>query len=380
MYSWRSSRGELAERVRRDSGHGRPRRARDGDRRPGAGSEAAGARRRQHRRRARQPRARRARASRPRRSCSGPSAPRSARRATRRCSSTSSRPAPRLVIFGAVDYAAALARLARAAGWRPFVCDPRSQFATRERFPDAEEVIVAWPDEAFARLGGIDRATYIAVLTHDPKLDDAALTLALRSDAALRGRDGQPPRAGAATRAAAGRRRAARSCSSGSPRRSGSTSERSARGDRAFDHGRGRRRAERPRRRPPLAGRGPDPRGGRLIGGARASRPARPRASARPKQLAELDGVPLLEHSLRTMHRGAGGPRRGRARAGAEEIAAGVDLHGADPVVCARWEEGQSASLACGLAELADCEAVVVTLGRPAARVARRDPARDRRP
>lgn len=96
-------------------------------------------------------------------------------------------PAPRLVIFGAVDYAAALARLARAAGWRPYVCDPRSQFATAARFPDADEVIVAWPDEAFARLGGIDRATYIAVLTHDPKLDDAALTIALNSDAAYVG-------------------------------------------------------------------------------------------------------------------------------------------------------------------------------------------------
>jgi xanthine dehydrogenase accessory factor len=91
-------------------------------------------------------------------------------------------PAPRLVVFGAVDYAAALCRLARAAGWRPYVCDPRSQFATPERFPDAEEVIVAWPDAAFARLG-IDRATYIAVLTHDPKLDDAALELALHSEA-----------------------------------------------------------------------------------------------------------------------------------------------------------------------------------------------------
>jgi xanthine dehydrogenase accessory factor len=92
-------------------------------------------------------------------------------------------PAPRLVIFGAVDYAASLARLARAAGWRPFVCDPRSQFATRERFPDAEDVIAAWPEEAFARLGGIDRATFVAVLTHDPKLDDAALSIALRSEA-----------------------------------------------------------------------------------------------------------------------------------------------------------------------------------------------------
>jgi xanthine dehydrogenase accessory factor len=96
-------------------------------------------------------------------------------------------PPPRLIMFGAVDFAGALARMARAAGWRPYVIDPRGRFATRERFPDAEEIVVAWPDEAFAQIGGIDRATYIAVLTHDPKLDDAALELALRSDAAYIG-------------------------------------------------------------------------------------------------------------------------------------------------------------------------------------------------
>jgi xanthine dehydrogenase accessory factor len=92
-------------------------------------------------------------------------------------------PPPRLVVFGAVDFAAALCRVARAAGWRPFVVDPRSRFATPERFPEAEEVIAAWPAEALARIGGIDRATYLAVLTHDPKLDDAALIAALDSDA-----------------------------------------------------------------------------------------------------------------------------------------------------------------------------------------------------
>ncbi|MEJ7716177.1 MAG: XdhC family protein [Thermoleophilaceae bacterium] len=63
-------------------------------------------------------------------------------------------PAPRLIVFGAVDYTAALCRLARAAGWRPYVCDPRSQFATAERFPDAEQVVAAWPQEAFAAAGG----------------------------------------------------------------------------------------------------------------------------------------------------------------------------------------------------------------------------------
>jgi xanthine dehydrogenase accessory factor len=92
-------------------------------------------------------------------------------------------PAPRLILFGAVPIAAALCRLARAAGWRPYVVDPRTRFATRERFPDAEQVLAAWPDEVFAQLGGIDPATSIVVLTHDPKLDDAALAVALRSPA-----------------------------------------------------------------------------------------------------------------------------------------------------------------------------------------------------
>jgi xanthine dehydrogenase accessory factor len=91
-------------------------------------------------------------------------------------------PPPRLIIFGAVDFAAALCKMAKATGWRPFVVDPRARFAQPARFPDAEEVVAAWPEEAFARLGGIDRATAIAVLTHDPKLDDAALQVAFDSD------------------------------------------------------------------------------------------------------------------------------------------------------------------------------------------------------
>jgi xanthine dehydrogenase accessory factor len=92
-------------------------------------------------------------------------------------------PSPRLIVFGAVDIAASLCSVARVCGWRPYVIDPRARFATPERFPDAVEVIAAWPEEAVARLGGIDPATSIVVLTHDPKLDDAALLLALRSPA-----------------------------------------------------------------------------------------------------------------------------------------------------------------------------------------------------
>jgi xanthine dehydrogenase accessory factor len=92
-------------------------------------------------------------------------------------------PPPRLVIVGAVDFAAQLSAVAALVGWRAFVVDPRARFATPERFPAAERVLAAWPQVAFLDLAPIDRATAIAVLTHDPKLDDAALTAALSSDA-----------------------------------------------------------------------------------------------------------------------------------------------------------------------------------------------------
>jgi xanthine dehydrogenase accessory factor len=92
-------------------------------------------------------------------------------------------PPPRLVLFGAVELAAALSRLARAMGWRSYVVDPREQHLTADRFPDADELIALWPDEAFERIGGIDESTAVAVLTHDPVLDDPALVVALRSPA-----------------------------------------------------------------------------------------------------------------------------------------------------------------------------------------------------
>lgn len=96
-------------------------------------------------------------------------------------------PAPRLVIVGAVELAAALCRLAPVVGWRAFVVDPRPRFAVADRFPGAEEVLAAWPSEAFAALGGLDAATAVVALTHDPVLDDGALELALASDACFVG-------------------------------------------------------------------------------------------------------------------------------------------------------------------------------------------------
>ena len=99
-----------------------------------------------------------------------------------------------------------------------------------------------------------------------------------------------------------------------------------------------------------------------MIGGLVLAAGASTRFGAQ-KQLAELDGVPMLEHSLRTMRSALVGRVVVVLGSGADEIVSKVNLHGSDPIVCTRWDEGQSASLACGLAELSECEAVVVTLG-----------------
>lgn len=96
-------------------------------------------------------------------------------------------PAPKLIMFGAVPLAAALCGLAPALGWAAYVADPRPRFAVADRFPGADGVLVAWPQEAFAAVGGIDSSTVVLLLTHDPTLDDPALEIALRSPCAFVG-------------------------------------------------------------------------------------------------------------------------------------------------------------------------------------------------
>jgi xanthine dehydrogenase accessory factor len=91
-------------------------------------------------------------------------------------------PPPRLVVVGAVDTGEALCAGARALGWHTVCVDARPQFATPERIPSADEIVVAWPDEALAELR-LDRDTAVAVLTHDEKFDIPALLAALRSEA-----------------------------------------------------------------------------------------------------------------------------------------------------------------------------------------------------
>src|SRR5437660_1537642 len=87
-----------------------------------------------------------------------------------------------LVIIGAIHIAIPLHRLAKLMGYRVTVIDARAKFATRERFPEADELIVAWPDEAMAKIA-VERSTYVVILTHDPKFDLPALRSVLKQDA-----------------------------------------------------------------------------------------------------------------------------------------------------------------------------------------------------
>jgi xanthine dehydrogenase accessory factor len=89
---------------------------------------------------------------------------------------------PTLLVFGGVHIAMALTRMAKPLGFRTIVADGRDAFLTRERFPDVDELILGWPDEVFRRVG-LDAATCVCLLTHDPKFDEPAVQLALRSPA-----------------------------------------------------------------------------------------------------------------------------------------------------------------------------------------------------
>jgi xanthine dehydrogenase accessory factor len=92
-------------------------------------------------------------------------------------------PRPRMLVFGAIDFAAALAQQGSFLGYRVTVCDARAVFATPVRFPTADHVVVEWPHRylaAQAEAGEIDQSTVICVLTHDPKFDVPVLEAALR--------------------------------------------------------------------------------------------------------------------------------------------------------------------------------------------------------
>ncbi|MFI8947206.1 XdhC family protein [Streptomyces sp. NPDC053750] len=91
----------------------------------------------------------------------------------------SSVPPPRMIVFGAIDFASALVRVGKFLGYHVTVCDARPVFATKARFPEADEIVVEWPHEYLARTA-VDARTVLCVLTHDAKFDVPLLELALR--------------------------------------------------------------------------------------------------------------------------------------------------------------------------------------------------------
>jgi xanthine dehydrogenase accessory factor len=92
-------------------------------------------------------------------------------------------PPPRMLVFGAVDFTAALVKVAKVLGYRVTVCDAREVFATRARFPQADEVVVDWPDRLLGRVGStLTPRDAVCVLTHDAKFDVPALVAALATD------------------------------------------------------------------------------------------------------------------------------------------------------------------------------------------------------
>jgi xanthine dehydrogenase accessory factor len=95
-------------------------------------------------------------------------------------------PKPRMIVFGAIDFAAAVARVGAFLGYRVTVCDARPTFATEKRFPDADEVIVDWPHRYLAKTD-VDERTVVCVLTHDPKFDVPLLEVALKMPLAYLG-------------------------------------------------------------------------------------------------------------------------------------------------------------------------------------------------
>jgi xanthine dehydrogenase accessory factor len=95
-------------------------------------------------------------------------------------------PRPRMIVFGAIDFAAAVARIGSFLGYHVTVCDARETFATRKRFPDADEVVVEWPHRYLERTP-VDERTVLCVLTHDPKFDVPLLEIALRAPVAYVG-------------------------------------------------------------------------------------------------------------------------------------------------------------------------------------------------
>ena len=135
---------------------------------------------------------------------------------------------PRMVIFGAIDFSAALARIATEIGYAVTIVDARQAFAASPRFAEHAEVVVSWPAE-YLRDQVLGPRDAVLVFTHDPKFDEPALTAALETGAGYIGALGEPPHARGRASSASSPRACARTSWPGSTRRAASTSARARR-------------------------------------------------------------------------------------------------------------------------------------------------------
>jgi xanthine dehydrogenase accessory factor len=266
-------------------------------------------------------------------------------------------PAPRMLVFGAIDFARAVARVGKFLGYRVTVCDARGVFATPKRFPEADEVVVEWPHR-YLEHADIDSRTVLCVLTHDPKFDVPLLEAALKTDAAYIGAMGS-------------RRthedRLARLRDEGVPEEDLARIASPIGGDRGVDRGRdrgaalGRQRAAAGRDR----GTHPQVTGGRPTSGVAGLVLAAGagRRLGRPKALLELDGERLVDRAVRALRDAGCDPVVVVVGAAPLPVPAATVIENPD------WSSGMASSVRVGLAALdaaadtdTDTDAVVVMM------------------
>ena len=292
-------------------------------------------------------------------------------------------PPPRMLVFGAIDFAAAVARVGRFLGFYVTVCDARPVFATTKRFPEADEVVVRWPHEYLAETE-VDERTVICVLTHDPKFDVPLLEAALRTPAAYIGAMGSrrthEDRLARLREAGLTDAELARLASPIGLDIGARTPEETAvsiAAEIVSAHWGGTGRPADGRRGPDPPRRGPMTAAGERGARAHARRSAAFGAGGRRRAGRRCgDQVRRSEGAGRARRRAAGRPgRAGRcAPAGCDPVvvvlgAAVVDVPGADVVVVnEQWATGMGSSLRAALAapELAGCSAAVAGARRPA--------------
>lgn len=291
-------------------------------------------------------------------------------------------PPPRMLVFGAVDFAAAVARLGVFLGYQVTVCDARPVFATQKRFPDAHQVVCEWPHRYLARTP-VDARTVVCVLTHDPKFDVPVLEVALRGPAAYVGAMGSRRthedrlrrlREAGLTDAELARlsspigleigaqtpQETAVSIAAEIVQRRWGGSGRPLAGTAGRIHGQAAGHASAEPVGGPVTGVDADRSPGHVAGVLLAA--GEGQRLGQPKALVRVNGRTLVERGGRILLEAGCDPVVIVLGAAAHEVTASTDLAGAVTVVNPEWRSGMASSLRAGLAACDGSSAAVVTL------------------